>query len=345
VNVPVETAEAESLSCPLCCGVGTIARREVLRLAGVDGVLDAVGPRLVELLDARTLETVAKARQEVEEAARREHAAVIGRLRETAVRELEVARVGLERELEGARLQAARAQERSEKLAAECALSQRELGEVREELGRLRHTAAKKGEAGEMDFVAAMANYRHVRLSAKLTSAGDYLLSVAVDEGAPAMRVLPDVALIDCKKDKTVGAGDIRKVAADARTRNVGVAFLVASTRSKDPVDCVTQVDGVVVVATTLEDFPDRLSLLTPYLALLHRLRAEAGSVVDATQRLAVLTERVATKLRDLEVVTKQTRAITKAVGMIDGVVAKVRLEVAALCEAAMRPEAARETA
>lgn len=340
-----ESMQEETLACPLCAGSGTIARREVLRLAGVDGVLDAVGPRIVELMDQRGLHTLTTAKEILEQTIRRDHEATVAHLRLSLAREAEAARTATERELERARSLAQKAHERSEKLAADFALSQKELGEARDELGRLRNTATKKGEAGEVGFVEAMKDYRHIRLSEKLASAGDYLLSVAVDEGAASMRVLESVALIDCKKDKAIGAGDVRKVAADARTRNVGVAFLVSATpRSKDPVDDVSQVDGVLVVTTTVETFVGKVGLLVPYLSLVSRLKADAGSTVDARQRLGELCERVVTKLKDLESIGKQTRAIMKAAGSIDAAVGKARQEIVALCDsAAARPEAAKD--
>ncbi len=62
------------------------------------------------------------------------------------------------------------------------------------------------------------------------------------------------------------------------------------------------------------------------------RLRAEAGSTIDARQRLGELADRVVTKLRDLEGITKQTRAIVKAVTSIDSAIAKARAEIVALC-------------
>lgn len=83
---------------------------------------------------------------------------------------------------------------------------------------------------------------------------------------------------------------DVRKVASDARTRNVGAAFLVsASPRSKDPVDDVSQVDGVLVVTTTVDQFVSKLGLLVPYLSLMSRLKADAGSTVDARQNATPL--------------------------------------------------------
>jgi hypothetical protein len=126
------------------------------------------------------------------------------------------------------------------------------------------------------------------------------------------------------------------------------VAFLVSTTslRSKDPVHDVSQTDGVLVVTSTLEDFVQKLGLLVPYLSLVSRLRADVGSTADARQRLAEVADRVANKVRDLEAVAKQTRAIVKAAGSIDSCVAKARQEIVALCtEASARPEGMKEPA
>lgn len=327
----------ETLTCPLCAGSGAIERREVLRMAGVDGVVNAIGPRLVELMNERGMGMVVKTKEIIEETLRRDLAATVAHVRQALGREHESARVALERELEKTRALSAKAHERSERLAGDFAVQQKELEQARDELLRLRNTAAKKGEAGEADFVEAMKPFRHIRLGAKESSAGDYIVSVAIDESGVGMRFLNDVALCDVKKDKIIGPGDVRKIASDARSKGLGVAFLISTTtRSKNPVEDVSQCDGVVVVTTTLEDFVQKLALLTPYIALQSRLKAEAGSTVDARQRLGELADRVVTKLKDLEGVTKQTRAIQKAVTSIDGAIAKTRQEIVGLCAEAM---------
>lgn len=327
------SADHEYLTCPLCTGSGEIARREVLRLAGVDGVLNAVGPRLVELMNERGLSVLTKTKELVEETLRRDHAAMVAHVRQALGREHESAKVALERELEKARALSSKAHERSEKLAADFALAQKDLEQAKDELLRLRNTACKKGELGESDFVEAMRQFKHIRLGEKEGSNGDYVVSVAVDEGGTGMRVLENALLVDVKKDKAIAAGDVRKVASDARSRGIAVAVLVStSLKSKHPVDDVSHVDGVLVVATVLEDFVSKIALLTPYLSLQARLRAEAGSTIDARQRLGELADRVVTKLRDLEGITKQTRAIVKAVTSIDSAIAKARAEIVALC-------------
>src|SRR5688572_17630644 len=45
------TRSSTVLSCPLCAGTGSIERREILRLAGMDGVVEAVGPCVTEWLN------------------------------------------------------------------------------------------------------------------------------------------------------------------------------------------------------------------------------------------------------------------------------------------------------
>lgn len=328
-----QRAEHESLTCPLCSGSGKIARREVLRLAGVDGVLDAVGPRLVELMNEKGLSVLTKTKELVEQTLAKDLAATVAHVRQALGREHESARVALERELEKTRALSAKAHERSERLAGDFAVQQKELEQAKDELMRLRNTAAKKGEAGEADFVEAMKPYKHIRLGAKEAAAGDYIVSVAIDEAGVGMRFLNDAALIDVKKDKVIGPADVRKIASDARSKGLGVAFLVStSTRSKNPVEDVSLADGVVVVTTTLEDFVQKLALLTPFIALQSRLKAEAGSTIDARQRLGELADRVVAKLRDLEGVTKATRAIQKAVTSIDSAIAKARHEIVGLC-------------
>jgi hypothetical protein len=323
----------ELVTCPLCDGAGELARRELLRAAGLDDVLEAVGPRLVELFNERGAGVLMKTKELVEETLRRDNEVKVAQVKQALGREHERERLALERELEKTRTQAARAQDKSEKLAADFALARKALDQTNDELVRLRNTAAKKGEAGEIDFVEAMRPYKHIKLGEKEGSAGDYVVSVAVEEGGCGMRLLENALLVDVKRDKLVGAADVRKIAADARSRGMGVAVLVAiSLRSKHPVDDVTHVDGVLVVTTTLEEFVSKVALLTPYLSLRSRLANNAGAADNARERLGELADRVVSKVKELSGASKQVRAIQRAADSLDSIFERVQRDIVTLC-------------
>lgn len=206
---------------------------------------------------------------------------------------------------------------------------------LEEELIRARATSVKKGEAGEVDFVAFMQGRRNLKLSEKLPKRGDYLLSVQNEHPDGSITWLNNIALIDVKKDRPIGLAEVDALAGDALDRKVKIGFLVTTRqdqlRGKDSVAVMEEKNGVFVVTVFMDDLPSFVDLLLPFMRLLGAQRVDEA---DETWRAkyAKVAQEVAQALGHVQGILEHTRSIREQADKVDKVVKKVQDRLQVYC-------------
>ncbi|MGO9083838.1 MAG: hypothetical protein ACLQBK_01295 [Candidatus Sulfotelmatobacter sp.] len=308
-------ASTETIDCPLCLGVGSLKRSEVLDRLGVKDlarVAQLSAEEVFRLLQRKLSEDSQQvwARFETELA------------RRTAELELHQ-----KDELQSLSMQRETLSHRVEDYL-------REVGQLRErnqELEGQMERVSRIGKREEMDFADEARTWAGICVSEKLAKNGDFILAYRDPSGAP----LEPRMLVDNKDKSAISEGDIDKLVRDARERSIPVAVLVARTEEQ-----LRQVDretrwsrkdgGIWVLRTTRQWFPRDLDVLKP---LFEQMRVHGS---DFLERNAALADEVRRTFADLDRIEGELRKATKAISSASGLVAKYRSRLQELCESAV---------
>ena len=247
-------ASTETIDCPLCLGVGSLKRSEVLDRLGVKDlarVAQLSAEEVFRLLQRKHSEDSQQvwARFETELAKR---TAEIELRHRSELQSLTVQNTTLTRRVEDHLREVAQLREQNQELEVEMS------------------KVARIGAREEVDFVQEARTWAGICVSEKLARNGDFILAYRDASGAP---VEPRM-LIDNKDKAIVGENDIDKLVRDARERSIPVAVLVA--RSEDQLRQVdrearwSRKDGVWILRTTRQWLPRDLDVLKP---LFERMR------------------------------------------------------------------------
>jgi len=307
-------ASTEPIDCPLCLGVGSLKRSEVLDRLGVKDLA-----RVAQL--------------SAEEAFRLFQQQHGNDSQQTWLRfESELTRRTAEIELRHrSELQALTVQNTNLTRRVEDHLREvTQLREQNQELEAEMSKVARVGRREELDFADEARTWSGICVSEKLPRNGDFLLSYRDASGAP---VEPRM-LIDNKDKAIVGENDIDKLVRDARERSVPVAVLVA--RSEDQlrqVDLETRwsrKDGVWILRTTRQWLPRDLDVLKP---LFERMRLHGA---DFLEKNAAVADEVRRTFADLDRIDSELKKAAKAISSASGLVSKYRSNLQELCESAV---------
>jgi len=307
-------ASTETIECPLCLGVGTLKRSEVLDRLGVKDL-------------ARVAQLSA---EEVFRLLQRKHNGDTQQL--WARFEAELTKRAAESELRHrSELQALAVQNDSLNRRVEDSL--REVAQIRERNQELEAQMAKVSRIGrreEMDFADEARTWAGVWISDKLPRNGDFILCYRAQNGEP---VEPKI-LIDNKDKATIAEGDIDKLVRDARERSIPVAALVARSedqlRQTDREARWSRKDGIWILRTTRQWLPRDLDVLKP---LFERMRLHGS---DFLEKNAVIANEVRLTFADLDRIEGELKKATKAIASASGLVGKYRGRLQELCESAV---------
>jgi hypothetical protein len=306
-------ASTETIECPLCLGVGSLKRSEVLDRLGVKDL-------------ARVAQLSA---EEVFRLVQRKNS---GESQQVWARfESELTRRAAEIELRHrGELQALTVQNGTLTHRLEDYL--REVAQLREQNQGLETEMAKVSRIGkreEMDFADEARTWPGVSLEG-ISRNGDFILNYRDPSGA----VIPPRILIDNKNKTVLAESDISKLVRDAKERNSPVAVLVAKDESQlrqlDRECRWGQKDGIWVLRTTRRWLPRDLDVLRP---LLERMGSHD---VDFLNRDVALADKVRRSLIDLDEVEKELKKATKAIMSASGLVISYRSRLKELCESAV---------
>jgi hypothetical protein len=307
-------ASTETIDCPLCLGVGSLKRSEVLDRLGVKDLARVAQLsaeevfRLVQRKHSGNIQQV-WARFEIEMAKR---TADIDLRHRSEIQSLTVQNTTLTRRVEDQLRESAELRNRNQELETE-------LSKV-----------ARVGRREEFDFADEARTWAGICISEKLARNGDFILAYRDSSGAP---VEPRM-LIDNKDKAIVGENDIDKLVRDARERSIPVAVLVARSeeqlRQVDRETRWSRKDGVWVLRTTRQSFPRDLDLLKP---LFDQMRIHG---CDFLERNSALADEVRRTFADLDRIEGELKKATKAITSASGLVSKYRTRLQELCESAV---------
>jgi len=304
----------ETLECPLCLGVGSLTRSEVLDRLGVKDLA-----RVAQLSAEEVFRLVQRKHSE-------DSQQVWARF------ESEITKRTAEIELRHrSELQALSV--RNDTLNRRIEDSLRELAEVRErnqELETELSRVARVGRREEMDFVDEARTWAGICISEKLPKNGDFLLSYRDASGAP----LEPRMLVDNKDKSVISEADIDKLVRDARERSIAVAVLVARTedqlRQVDR-DCrFARKDGIWILRSTRQSLPRDLSVLRP---LLEQMRIHGS---DFLERNAALADEVRRTFADIDRIESELKKAAKAISSASRLAIKYRGRLVELCDSAV---------
>ena len=302
----------ETIECPLCSGVGTLKRTEILDRLGVKDFA-----RVAQLSAEETFRLLMQkhshdhqnvwARFEVELAKR---TAEIREHRKDELRTAQSDRDELTRRVEDCLREVARLRERNQELEGEMA------------------KVARVGRREELDFAEEAQTWAGVCLE-RVTRNGDFILAYRDSSG-----VLLEPRLVVDNKDKTViSEGDIRKLIRDTKERRSPVGIIVARQESQlrqhDRERRWGQEDGVWILRTTRQWLPRDLEVLKP---VFERMRIEGANFL---QKNSALSEEVRRTFVDLDEVEKELRKASKAIETVAVMTAKYRDRLRDLCDTA----------
>ena len=304
-------ASTETIECPLCLGVGSLKRSEVLDRLGVKDlarVAQLSAEEVFRLLQRKHSGDSQQvwARFEIEIAKR---TADIDLRHRSEIQSLTVQNTTLTRRVEDQLRESAELRERNQKLEAEMS------------------KAARRGKLEELSFEDEARTWAGIAVSEKLPRNGDFILAYRDSSGAP---VEPRM-LIDNKDKAIVGENDIDKLVRDARDRSIPVAVLVSRTedqlRQVDKEGRWSRKDGVWILRTTRQWFPRDLDVLKP---LFERMRLHGA---DFLEKNAAIADEVRRTFADLDRIDSELRKATKAISSASGLVTKYRGRLQELCD------------
>ena len=307
-------ASTETIDCPLCLGVGSLKRSEVLDRLGVKDlarVAQLSAEEAFRLFQQKHGHDSQQTWLRFESELTRRTAEIELRHR-SELQALTVQNTNLTRRVEDHLREVAQLREQNHELEAEMS------------------KVARIGAREEADFVQEARTWAGICVSEKLTRNGDFILAYRDSSGAP---VEPRM-LIDNKDKAIVGENDIDKLVRDARERTVPVAVLVA--RSEDQLRQVdretrwSRKDGVWILRTTRQWLPRDLDVLKP---LFERMRLQGA---DFLEKNAAIADEVRRTFVDLDRIESELKKATKSISSASGLVAKYRSRLLELCETAV---------
>ena len=304
----------ETLECPLCLGVGSLTRSEVLDRLGVKDLARVAQLSAEEVF--RLLQR--KHSQDSQQVWARFESEITKRTAEIELRHrselqaLSVQNDTLNRRIEDSLREMAEVRERNQELETE--------------LSRV----ARVGRREEMDFVDEARTWAGICISEKLPKNGDFLLSYRDASGAP----LEPRMLVDNKDKSVISEADIDKLVRDARERSIAVAVLVARTedqlRQVDR-DCrFARKDGIWILRSTRQSLPRDLSVLRP---LLEQMRIHGS---DFLERNAALADEVRRTFADIDRIESELKKAAKAISSASRLAIKYRGRLVELCDSAV---------
>lgn len=321
----------EDIACFLCGGSGKLSKDRLYRELGIRQLADVAKKSVEETLEGLNKDGFKFFQTYKDELAKL--------FEERLTAQLQAAEARNARDCERQTEEKEKLQKQVMDLAVKIGSSDGCIKELQEELARARATPARKGERGEVDFVEFIQQRRDLRVSAKLSKAGDYLLSVQVDGADGTPNWLNEIALVDVKKDKAIGAEEVNDLVRDTATRKKKIGFLVATTaeqlKAKDPVPPIHERNGIFIVRVLMEEFPFYVDLLRPFLQLLATAKVEEGDEAWKAKFNAIVSE-VTQAFIQVQDVLEHTRKIRDQVEGIEKVVEKVKKRLQAFCTTAV---------
>jgi len=303
-------ASTETIECPLCLGVGSLKRSEVLDRLGVKDlarVAQLSAEEVFRLVQREQGEDRQKVWARFDSEITKRTAEIELRHR-SEIHSLTVQNTTLTRRVEDHLRESAQLRERNQELEAEMS------------------KAARRGKSEELSFEDEARTWSGIAVSEKLPRNGDFVLAYRDPSGAP---VEPRM-LIDNKDKAVVGENDIDKLVRDARERSIPVAVLVA--RSEDQlrhVDLETRrsrKDGIWILRTTRQWLPRDLDVLKP---LFERMRVHGS---DFFEQNSAVAEEVRRTFVDLDRIDAELKKALKATGLVG----KYRGRLQELCQTAV---------
>jgi len=307
-------ASTETIDCPLCLGVGSLKRSEVLDRLGVKDlarVAQLSAEEVFRLFQQKHSQDSQQVWARFDSELTR-HTAEIELRHRSELQALTVQNTTLTRRVEDHLREVAQLREQNQELEAEMS------------------KVARIGAREEADFVQEARTWAGICVSEKLARNGDFILAYRDSSGVP---VEPRM-LVDNKDKAIVGENDVDKLVRDARERSIPVAVLVA--RSEDQLRQVdretrwSRKDGVWILRTTRQWLPRDLDVLKP---LFERMRLQGS---DFLEKNAVIADEVRRTFVDLDRVEGELKKATKAISSASGLVAKYRSRLLELCESAV---------
>lgn len=309
-------ASTETIDCPLCLGVGSLKRSEVLDRLGVKDLA-----RVAQLSAEEVFRLVQqKHGNDNQQTWLRFESELTRRTAEIELRHrsefqaLTVQNTNLTRRVEDHLREVAQLREQNQELEAEMS------------------KVARIGAREEADFVQEARTWAGICVSEKLARNGDFILAYRDSSGAP---VEPRMLIDNKDKSSVVGENDIDKLVRDARERSIPVAVLVA--RCEDQLRLVdretrwSRKDGVWILRTTRQWLPRDLDVLKP---LFERMRLHGA---DFLERNAAVADEVRRTFADLDRIESELKKAAKAISSASGLVAKYRERLQEVCQSAVR--------
>ena len=301
----------ETIDCPLCLGVGSLKRSEILDRLGVKDlarVAQLSAEEVFGLLQRKHSEDSQHVWARFDSELTKRTAEIELRHR-SEIQSLTVQNTTLTCRVEDQLRESAELRERNQKLEAEMS------------------KAARRGKLEELSFEDEARTWAGIAVSEKLPRNGDFILAYRDSSGAP---VEPRM-LIDNKDKAIVGENDIDKLVRDARDRSIPVAVLVSRTedqlRQVDKEGRWSRKDGVWILRTTRQWFPRDLDVLKP---LFERMRLHGA---DFLEKNAAIADEVRRTFADLDRIDSELRKATKAISSASGLVTKYRGRLQELCD------------
>jgi hypothetical protein len=301
----------ETIECPLCLGVGTLKRTEVLDRLGVKDfarVAQLSAEEAFRLLQQKHTNDhqTAWSRFEAELAKR---TAEIRERHKDELRSAHSDRDDLTRRVEACLREVAELHERNHQLETEMA------------------KVARVGKREEMDFADEARTWAGIAISEKLPKNGDFILAYRAPNGDPTE---PKI-LIDNKDKSVIAESDIDKLVRDARERSIVVAALVAREESQlrqvDRESRWSRKDGVWVLRTTRQWLARDLDLLKP---IFDRMRVHG---VDLLDRNTLVADELRRTFPEIDRMEKEIGKAAKAIQSVSALVVRYRERLRELCD------------
>jgi len=340
---------ASEIECPLCLGVGSLKRTEVLDRLGVKDfarVAQLSAEEAFRLLSkqhtndhqtawARFENELTKRTAEIEECHRNELQTLGGRIKEleSAARVAEeLHALDVQRGHAHAEEKLLTTQSQNADLTRRVEDCLREVAQLRERNQQLESEMAKAARVGkreEMDFADEARTWAGIWISEKLPRNGDFILAFRAPNGDPTA---PQI-LIDNKDKSVIAESDIDKLVRDARQRSIAVAALVVREESQlrhvDLEARWSRKDGVWLLRTTRQWFLRDLDLLKP---IFERMRVQG---FDLLERNAVLAEELRRTFPEIDRIEKELGKAAKAIQSVSALVVRYRGRLQELCDTA----------
>ena len=305
---PVPT---ESIECPLCLGVGTLKRTEVLDRLGVKDFAR------VAQLSAEEAFRLLQNRHD------HEHQQVWSRFEtELAKRTAEI------RDRHKDELRSA--QSNRDDLTRRVEACLREVAELRERNKALESELSKGARVGkreEMDFADEARSWAGIAISEKLPKNGDFILAYRAPNGDPTE---PKI-LIDNKDKSVIAESDIDKLVRDARERSIVVAALVAREESQlrqvDRESRWSRKDGIWLLRTTRQWLARDLDVLKP---IFERMRVHG---VDLLDQNTLVADELRRTFPEIDRIEKEIGKAAKAIQSVSALVVRYRDRLRELCD------------